>query len=79
MQDNVTAGYTIASGGGGSGFAWDGKCSVPTGYALGSEFGLVNVALKTGTEQFVSPAGKTETGHGGDGHVRITRIEVIEL
>lgn len=61
-------------GGGGSGFVWTGS-NAPNGYRLGSQYYLNNASTVAGNTSFVSPTGATETGHAGNGYVRITVIE----
>lgn len=65
-------------GGGGSGFVWTGQ-NAPSGYLLNSEYYLESAATKAGNQSFNSPTGSAETGHTGDGYVRITVIEVFKL
>ena len=61
-------------GGGGSGFVWTGS-NAPNGYRLGSQYYLSNASTVAGNTSFVSPTGTVETGHAGNGYVRITVIE----
>lgn len=67
------------SGGGGSGFVYtkDTVRSVPIGYLLSGQYYLTQAETKQGTISFISPNNTTETGHSGDGYVRITVGEVI--
>lgn len=65
-------------GGGGSGFVWTGS-NAPSGYLLGAEYHLANAVTKAGNVSFGAVSSGNETGHGGDGHVRITVIEVQSL
>lgn len=60
-------------GGGGSGFVWTGQ-SVPSGFALESKYQLNEAETKNGSQLFISPSGAQETGHSGDGYVKITPI-----
>lgn len=62
-------------GGGGSGFVWTGK-NAPDGYLLNSEYYLTGASTVDGGTAFTSPDGASETGHSGDGYVRITALEV---
>lgn len=62
-------------GGGGSGFVWTGS-NAPNSYRLGSQYYLSNASTIAGNTSFVSPTGTAETGHAGNGYVRITVIEV---
>ena len=65
-------------GGGGSGFVWIGS-NAPTGYLLGAEYYLANAVTKAGNVSFDAVSGGKETGHSGNGHVRITVNEVQSL
>ena len=66
-------------GGGGSGFVYtrDTVSSVPIGYLLSGKYYLTQAETKQGTISFISPNNATETGHSGDGYVRITVGENI--
>lgn len=61
-------------GGGGSGFVWTGS-NAPSSYRLGSQYYLSNASTIAGNTSFIGPTGETETGHSGNGYVRITVIE----
>lgn len=63
---------------GGSGFVWTGS-NAPTGYLLGTEYYLANAVTKAGNVSFGAVSTGKETGHGGNGHVRITVNEVQSL
>ena len=63
-------------GGGGSGFVWTGV-NAPDGYLLTEEHHLAEAQNIAGNTAFAAPDGTTETGHSGDGYVRITALEVI--
>ena len=65
----------VGGGGGGSGFVWTGK-NAPDGYLLNSEYYLTGASTVDGGTAFTSPDGASETGHSGDGYVRITALEV---
>lgn len=65
-------------GGGGSGFVWTGS-NAPAGYLLGTEYYLANAVTKAGNVSFGAVSTGKETGHGGNGHVRITVNEVQSL
>lgn len=65
-------------GGGGSGFVWTGH-NAPAGYLLGTEYYLANAVTKAGNVSFGAVSTGKETGHGGNGHVRITVNEVQSL
>lgn len=62
-------------GGGGSGFVWTGD-NAPSDYLLDSNYYLTDVNTIAGSTSFLSPDGVSETGHSGDGYVRITAIKV---
>ena len=66
-------------GGGGSGFVYtkNTASSVPIGYLLSGQYCLAQADTKQGTSSFISPNNATETGHSGDGYVRITVGENI--
>lgn len=62
-------------GGGGSGFVWIGS-NAPSSYRLGSQYYLSNASTIAGNTSFASPTGASETGHTGNGYIRITAIEI---
>lgn len=64
-------------GGGGSGYIYTASTAsnYPSGCLLASSMYLDSASTKTGTESFYSPSGSSETGHSGNGYVRITVIE----
>lgn len=64
-------------GGGGSGFVWTGS-NAPTGYLLNSSHYLTNTSLIAGNSSMPSVSGSTETGHSGDGYVRVTVVEIYK-
>ncbi len=78
-------GNTIGDGGGGGG-GWYGGASPSGSETLGADGGggsggsgyisplLSNAQTIVGDQSFSSPAGIAETGHNGDGYVRITTI-----
>lgn len=61
-------------GGGGSGFVLSSGSvgSVPSGYLLGSQYYSTDWSTVAGNTSFLSPTGISETGHTGDGYIRIT-------
>lgn len=61
-------------GGGGSGFVWtsDNASIVPEDYLVSSDYYLTNASTSAGNTSFPSITGGTETGHSGDGYVKIT-------
>lgn len=66
-----------ASGGGGSGYYFDGNTIVnyPVGCKLTTAYYLVNGSTLNGNSTFSTPdKTTTETGHRGNGHVRITKL-----
>ena len=64
-------------GGGGSGYVYTSSTasSYPSGCLLNSSMYLDSASTNAGTTSFTSPTGSSETGHSGDGYVRITVIE----
>lgn len=61
-------------GGGGSNFAFTSENSkyVPSGYLVTDKNYLTNATLTNGDVSFLSPSGSKETGHVGNGYVRIS-------
>lgn len=64
--------------GGGSGFVWTGS-NAPSGYLLGSSYYLTGASTIAGNTSFTGTSGSTETGHSGNGYVRITAIKVESI
>lgn len=60
-------------GAGGSGFVWTGA-NAPAGFGLTEAHCLTNARMIDGSQSFASPAGTMETGHSGNGYVRITPV-----
>lgn len=60
-------------GGGGSGFVWTGA-NAPAGFGLTEAHYLTKAQTIDGSKPFTSPTGTTETGHSGNGYVRITPV-----
>lgn len=70
------------SAGGGSGYVYTPTTAsnYPSGCLLNSAYYLSNAQTIAGNQSFSSPTGGTETGHSGNGYVRITKlIDVIYL
>lgn len=68
--------------GGGSGYVYTPTTAsnYPSGCLLNSAYYLSNAQTIAGNQSFPSPTGGTETGHSGNGYVRITKlIDVIYL
>ena len=65
-------------GGGGSGFVWTGV-NAPSGYLLNAAHHLTNASTVAGSSSFTAPGGAAETGHTGDGFIRITVLEVYKF
>lgn len=65
-------------GGGGSSFAWSSTYAsyAPSGYSVPTSMYLTNVNFIYGNASMTSPTGTTETGHAGNGYIRITVISV---
>lgn len=72
------------SGGGGGGY-YGGSGGGQYGQGAGGGSGYINPVLKNsnliaGDQSFLAPSGSTETGHSGNGHVKITKLsDVIYL
>ena len=70
------------SAGGGSGYVYTPTTAsnYPSGCLLNSAYYLSNAQTIAGNQSFPSPTGGTETGHSGNGYVRITKLtDVIYL
>lgn len=68
--------------GGGSGYVYTPTTAsnYPSGCLLNSAYYLSNAQTIAGNQSFSSPTGGTETGHSGNGYVRITKLtDVIYL
>lgn len=68
--------------GGGSGYVYTPTTAsnYPSGCLLNSAYYLSNAQTIAGNQSFPSPTGGTETGHSGNGHVKITKLsDVIYL
>ena len=65
------------NGGGGSGYIYTSSTAsnYPSGCLLNSSYYLANASTIAGNTAFTSPTGSSETGHTGNGYVRITVIE----
>lgn len=64
-------------GGGGSGYVYTSATAsnYPSGCLLNSNYYLTDATTTAGNVSFLSPTGISETGHSGNGYVRITVIE----
>ena len=70
------------SAGGGSGYVYTPTTAsnYPSGCLLNSAYYLSNAQTIAGNQSFSSPTGGTETGHSGNGYVKITKLsDVIYL
>lgn len=70
------------SAGGGSGYVYTPTTAsnYPSGCLLNSAYYLSNAQTIAGNQSFPSPTGGTETGHSGNGYVKITKLsDVIYL
>ena len=70
------------SAGGVSGYVYTSATAsnYPSGCLLNSTYYLSNAQTIAGNKSFPSPTGSTETGHSGNGHVKITKLsDVIYL
>lgn len=62
--------------GGGSGYVYTSSTAsnYPSGCLLNSSYYLTDAQTKSGNTSFLSPTGGNETGHSGNGYIRITVI-----
>lgn len=69
-------GYSAGSGGGGGGSGYVYTSSTasnyPSGCLLNSSYHLASASTIAGNSSFTSPTGSSETGHSGNGYIRIT-------
>ena len=65
-------------GGGGSGYVYTSSTAsnYPSGCLLNSSYYLTDAQTIAGNTAFTSPTGTSETGHTGNGYIRITVIKV---
>ena len=72
------AGSADADGGGGSGYVYTSSTAsnYPSGCLLNSSYYLTDAQTIAGNTAFTSPTGINETGHTGNGYVRITVIKI---
>lgn len=70
-------GSAAGIGGGGSGYMYTSSSAsyYPSGCLLNSSYYLANATTLAGNAAFTSPTGTSETGHAGNGYIRITVIE----
>lgn len=70
-------GGAIGVGGGGSGYMYISSSAsyYPSGCLLDSSHYLTKATTLAGNAAFISPTGTSETGHAGNGYIRITVIE----
>lgn len=68
-------------GGGGSGYVYTSSTAsnYPSGCLLNSTYYLTNASTTAGNASMPSTSGSTETGHSGDGYVKITVIKAQSL
>lgn len=73
-----TSGDDDRGGGGGSGYIYTSSTAsnYPSGCLLNSSYYLTNAQTIAGNAAFTSPTGTSETGHTGNGYIRITVIKV---
>lgn len=66
-------------GGGGSGYVYTSSTAsnYPSGCLLNSSYYLTNASTIAGNTAFTSPTGTSETGHVGNGYIRITVIKAV--
>lgn len=69
-------GGAVGIGGGGSGYMYTASSAsyYPSGCLLNSQYYLENATTLAGNTAFTSPTGTSETGHAGNGYIRITVI-----
>lgn len=72
-----TSGDDDRGGGGGSGYIYTSSTAsnYPSGCLLNSSYYLTNAQTIAGNTAFTSPTSSSETGHTGNGYIRITVIE----
>lgn len=65
--------------GGGSGYVYTSSTAknYPSGCLLNSSYYLTDTQTIAGNQSFLAPSGSTETGHSGNGYVRITKLTDI--
>lgn len=65
-------------GGGGSGYVYTSSSAgnYPSGCLLTDAYYLEDAATIAGNVSFLSPTGTTETGHSGNGYIKITVLEI---
>jgi hypothetical protein len=68
-------------GGGGSGYVYTSATAVnyPSGCLLTSDDYLTEASTIAGNVAFLAPSGTSETGHSGNGYIRITVIQGVKL
>ena len=73
-----TMGSNSTGGGGGSGYIYTSSTAsnYPSGCLLNSSYYLTSASTIAGNTSFTSPTGTSETGHTGNGYIRITVIKV---
>ena len=66
-------------GGGGSGYIYTASTAsnYPSGCLLNESYYLADASMIAGNAAITSPTGSSETGHGGNGYVRITVINCV--
>ena len=71
------AGGAVSGGGGGSGYVYTSSTAsnYPSGCLLNSSYYLTSASTTAGNTAFTSPTGTNETGHTGNGYIRITVIK----
>lgn len=79
---SYSTGSDSEGGGGGSGYVYTSSTAknYPSGCLLNSSYCLTDAQTIAGNNSFTSPTGSSETGHSGNGYVRITKLtDVIYL
>ena len=73
------AGSYGVAGAGGSGYVYTSSTAsnYPSGCLLNSNYYLTSASTIAGNSSFISPTGSSETGHGGNGYIRITIQSIV--
>ena len=80
-SSDSNADTTRGSNGGGSGYVYTSSTAsnYPSGCKLNSTHYLTSAATYAGNTSFTSTSGSNETGHSGNGYVRITVIKIDSI
>lgn len=74
-------GSDTSGGAGGSSYVYTSSTasSYPSGCTLNSSYYLTDTSNMAGNKSFTSPSGTNETGHLGNGYIRITVLEIAGI